>query len=244
MVWRKINFIFPWRIHRWFILCGFFMFSINYALTYYATHYLSSGLVSVLFSTMVIFSALNAIFFMKEKPTRNLWVGIFLGLSGIGLLFWHKFSVADLTTGAVIGFAACILASYFSSLGNVLVSWLQKQDLPAIPITFWGMVYGVLIQCLIIFCLGETLMWDERPTYLLSLIYLAVFGSVVAFLSLFDVLKNLGPTRAGYISLLMPVVALVISTFFEDFIWAPEKFLGVTCVLGGKVVMLLQKKAT
>ena len=78
-------------------------------------------------------------------------------------------------------------------------------------------------------------------SYISSLLYLSIFGSIFAFTAYLNLLGKIGPDRSGYISLVMPVIALILSTFFENYQWTIYGFFGLLLILGG-ILLALQRK--
>ncbi|HCM84224.1 MAG TPA: EamA family transporter [Alphaproteobacteria bacterium] len=239
LIIRRQNLRYGRQTHVWFAGLGATLFCFNYLLTYMATHYLNSGLIAVLFSSIAIFSALNGRFFLKEKVSRRLWVGIVIGMVGIFILFMHKVGTVDYTHGTMMGFALALVASYLSSAGNMIAARLQGA-VPVLQANAWGMLYGTGLQLIVVVLTGESFVFDARPAYIISLLYLSVFGSVIAFVALFILIKRVGTARSGYIGLATPIVALLLSTIFENFEWTPEKLVGVVIVLFGKSLVMLR----
>jgi drug/metabolite transporter (DMT)-like permease len=102
----------------------------------------------------------------------------------------------------------------------------------------WGMAYGSAGSALFALASGEGLTLSAEPSYLISLLYLAVFGSILAFAAYLTLLERVGAARAGYVGVMVPVVALAISGALEGFAWGPSTFVGIAVVVGGNLVVL------
>jgi len=89
--------------------------------------------------------------------------------------------------------------------------------------------------------MGEPLLFETTARYALSLLYLAFLGSVLAFASYLTLLERIGPARSGYIGVMVPIVALVISAFFEHFRWQALTFVGIAISVLGNVIILRGK---
>lgn len=237
---RKQKIIFPRKLQLWFAGLGATMFCFNYLLTYLSAHYLNSGLMAVIFSASAVFGVLNAGIFLKEHISRRLWLGVIIGIAGIYILFQHKVGTVDYAKGTIFGFVFALTASYLSSVGNMIVVRLQKAQVPTLQMNMWGMIYGVIMQIAVVLISGEHFMLNTSVPYLTSLLYLSIFGSVIAFLLWFSLIRKIGIARAGYMGLATPIIALIISTFFENFEWTAEKIIGISIVLIGKALVMVK----
>ena len=224
--------------HRWAVLQGISLFGLNYCLFYIATGYLTTGLIAVSFSTMVIWNILGAGLWFKSHVPIRVVVGACVGFCGVVLLFMPD--VFDLTYGpAEIGaIFLCFLATLCASFGNLVNARNQKAGIGLWQGNAWGMLYGAIATLGMAIGLGKPLAFDFSWPYVTSLAYLVVFGSVAAFGAYLALLHRAGPEKAAFASLLFPVVALTISTVFENYQWSVEAVLGVALILGGNRLAL------
>lgn len=236
------NLRFSWRQHRVFAGLGLFMFSTNYYFTYLGVGYITSGLVAVVFSTLTLMNIFNGNLFLKNKLEPQLIGAAFVGLTGIGLIFWPEIQSLDLTDATFIGVAITLVATWFASLGNTVASTKAARALPIVQMNAWGMLYGTGVLALYTVASGIPPAFDGSASYLISLVYLSVFGTVIAFSCFLLLLARMGLERAGYISVMFPLVALAISTVFENYHWTNQALIGVLLVLSGNVVMLRKKR--
>tara|TARA_R110002124_G_scaffold205710_2_gene372235 strand:- start:9445 stop:9870 length:426 start_codon:yes stop_codon:yes gene_type:complete len=102
----------------------------------------------------------------------------------------------------------------------------------------YGMIYGALAMFLVTLVLGKEINFEVSQSYVLSLLYLAVFGSIIAFGAFMTLIGNIGASKAAYVSLIAPVIALTISTFLEDYTWSAISLSGAVMILAGNVVAL------
>lgn len=236
---RKLKF--PLADHKIFITLGFFMFSLNYYFSYRGVELLTSGLVAVVFSTLAIMNILNAAIFLKRPLDRQVLAASLVGLGGIGLIFWPELESFSLTDGAIIGVGMALLGTWIASIGNITAAREKAKALPLIRLNAWGMFYGVMFITSYTLAAGIPFAFDTSPGYLGSLAYLAVFGTIVAFLCFLALIKRIGPERAGYNAIGWPVVALLISTLLEDYQWTAPALAGLAMVLGGNILVLQLK---
>ena len=231
------NLVFSRRDHIFMAVQGFSLFGLGYILSYLATSYLTSGLVAVVFSTILMWNILNLRLFMGQPVAWRAFSGGVLGLAGICIVFWHDLSTFTATRG-VIGLSIALLGAYFASIGNVVGSRNAQSGVPVTQANVYGMAYGALLCIAIHFGAGGELTMDWTLGYLGPLLYLTVFGSVVAFGCYMLLIGRIGADYAAYVMLLMPLVALIFSTFFEAYQWSASAVFGVIVVLFGNLIIL------
>ena len=229
---------FSWRQHRVFAGLGLFLFSANYYFTYLSIEYLTSGLVAIVFSLLVLMNIFNGVLFLKRPLEWRMVAVSLVGLFGLVLIFWPDLKSFSFGSLAMIGLGAAILATWLASLGNTVAASKTAQPLPLLPTNAWGMLYGSIFLTIFAMASGIKPGFDTSAPYLISLAYLAVFGTVIAFSCFLMLLSRAGLERAGYVAVAFPVVALAISTIFEGYQWTLLSLAGLVLVLGGNVVVL------
>ena len=225
------------RDHIFMAVQGASLFGLGYIMSYLATSYLTSGLVAVIFSTILMWNILNLRIFMRQPIAWRAFTGGVLGLAGICIVFWHDLAAFAATRG-LIGLLIALLGAYLASIGNVVGSRNAKSGVPVTQANVFGMAYGALLCIAIHFGIGGKLAMDWTFGYLGPMLYLAVFGSVVAFGCYMLLIGRIGADYAAYVMLLMPVVALLLSTFFEAYQWSFGAIFGVIVVLTGNLIIL------
>jgi drug/metabolite transporter (DMT)-like permease len=225
------------------LLQGTLLFCINYLLVYYATLRITSGLVAVLFSSILVFNAVFERLFFGTEIDRRLGFSALLGLSGITMIFWPEVASLTFKDDAVMGIVLALSASLIASLGNmVAVVNNTRRQLPVIAVNAHAMTWGALLAFCVVLLLGRDLVFSTEPAYVWSLLYLAVFGSAVAFGCYLALLKLIGPARAGYSSIMFPVVALLLSTAIEGYRWTAIAGLGMMMTVAGNWLILSSRK--
>ncbi len=227
--------------HLWMAFQGLFLFCLNYLVIYWATSSLTSGLIAVIFSTIVLMNIVNSIIFLRKSASMLMIVGALMGLAGIGLIFAPEFTNFTASKNSITGIGLSLLGTFIASLGNIISAHNQKQKMPVIQTNAYGMAYGAIILLVAALFQGEPLNFDLSLAYSLSLLYLALFGSVLAFGSYLTLLGRIGPEKAAYTMVLFPLVALGISTIFENYQWTLSSILGVSLVLLGNIIIILPK---
>lgn len=241
-LWRGLPLRFDFAQHRWMALQGVFLFCINYLLVYHATAHLSSGLIAVIFSTIVLMNIINGALFLRKPTTLLVLLGALCGLVGIALIFAPEISGFDLNNASMMGVVLSLLGTYVASLGNIISARNQQQRVPVIQSNAWGMAYGAVALLLAALAQGKAIQFEATPGYSLSLLYLALFGSVLAFGSYLTLLGRIGPEKAAYTMVLFPLVALGISTLFEGYHWTPSSIAGVALVLFGNIIIIMPRR--
>ena len=236
LITRK-RLIFSLRDQFFMAVQGVTLFGLGYCMSYLATSYMTSGLVAVVYTTMLMWNILNLKLFMRQPVAwRAFWGGI-LGLSGICIVFWHDLSTLTATRG-MIGLSMGLLGAYLSSLGNVVGARNAKAGIPVTQANVYGMAYGGILTLFIHFVSGGSLVIDWSFGYMGPLLYLTLFGSIIAFGCYMLLIGRIGAEYAAYVTLLMPIIALLLSTFFEEYHWSLNAGLGIAVVLIGNLVIL------
>lgn len=228
--------------HLFIALQGIFLFAMNYLLFYMAELHIASGLAAVIFSTILLMNMLNGALFLRSPIDGKVVAGGALGLAGIVLVFRPEISSFTLENHGLRGIVLCFAATYLASLGNILSARNQKKRLPVVQTNAYGMMYGAVLMLLLAFFSGKTFQVDTSFGYLGSLLYLSVFGSIIAFGCYLSLIGSIGADRAAYSTLLFPLVALAISTVWEGYHWSGSATCGVALILSGNLLMLRRKK--
>jgi drug/metabolite transporter (DMT)-like permease len=235
---RGLNLRYGLAQHGWFALLGLFLFCLNYVLAYRAQLYISSALTAIVFSSIVWMNIVNARLFFGIRSAGNVVFGALLGLAGICLLFAPRVGELNLTDTVFLGSSLAILGALIASLGNMLSQSAQRHQLPVLQSNAWGMFYGALLTTGIALIEGHPFTFDWSPGYVVSLAYLSVFGSIVAFGAYLTLIGRIGAHKAGYAMVMFPVVALVLSALFEGLEIDAPTIWGTALVLAGNVVVM------
>ena len=257
---RKIPLAISLRDHRFMMAQGCFLFGLNYWTIYWSEAYLSSGLVAAIFSLLVFFNIINGRIFLKIPITLVTIIGGLVGLIGICMLFYPeiaslsvtesiKGSNADSNAGPdsnltpntdnpLLGFGLAFIAVVFASLGNIVAARNGATGISVWAINAWSILYGALFLTLIAVLSGAEFSYGSTLEYSLSLLYLSVFGTILAFGAYLKLLINIGPNRAGYTALIIPFVAIILSTLFQGYQWTLLAAGGFALVALGNYMVL------
>jgi drug/metabolite transporter (DMT)-like permease len=234
----KRNLRFSASQHLFMALQGLFLFSTNYLIFYWATGLLTSGIVALLFSTVILMNIVNASLFLKQSINAGVVLGAMFGIAGIASIFWSEVADVGKHADSWRGLWMCLIATFCASIGNILSARNQRQGLPVVQTNAWGMAYGSIFMLVYALSRGSVFNYDPAFSYSLSLVYLSVFGSIFAFGSYLTLIGRIGSDKAAYTAVLFPVIALLLSTLFEDYRWTMPAFFGFGLVLFGNYLVL------
>jgi len=226
------------RNHVWFFLLGLLLFGVSYILSYRSMFYITSALAAIAFSTMVWMNIINARLFFGVKAGRGVLFGALLGAIGIFYLFAPQIGEVSFTDTVFYGSFLAVLGAFVASLGNMVSQATQKAQLPVVQTNAWGMFYGALSLAAIAIFDGQEFNFEWSVSYVSSLAYLTIFGSIVAFGAYLTLLGRIGASRAGYATVMFPVVAMVLSVVFEDLAIDATTVIGMLFVLTGNLFVL------
>jgi drug/metabolite transporter (DMT)-like permease len=168
-------------------------------------------------------------------------LGASMGALGIALVFWRDLRSFEASRNGALGLGLILGAATISSVGNLLAAWNQKRGLPIVQSNAFGMVYGAVMVSGIAVIAGHDFQVEPSLSYLGSLLYLALFGTAIAFGAYLSLLGRIGAAKAGYASILFPIVALALSTWVEGFVWHLSAVAGMALSLAGNVIILRKR---
>lgn len=217
---------------------GAFVFAVSYAFVYAAEERVASAIVAVIFASLAF---LNLILFRvaaRQKAAPASWMGAGLGVVGVAVLSGSEVVRANLSPEALLGVVFALTAVCASAVGNYFAWRGQKAGTEVIPATAWAMAYGT--GMLALFGLATGVHWSiaTTPGYVGSLLYLSVFGSVIAFVIYFSIARARGYALASYISALTPPIAMGVSVLFEGATFGWPALAGLILVLAGQALLI------
>ncbi len=227
--------------HLWMALQGFLLFGLNYMCVYVAETEITSGLVAVVFSLLVLFNIVGTRLFFGTPLKPSAMLGAVLGIGGIVLVFLPEIGRGTGGGNPTPGILFALGGALSASLGNIVASRNHGSGLPVVQMNTFGMLYGALFVAVYALVTRQSFLFDRSPRYLLSLAYLAVFGSILAFGAFISLLGRIGADRAGYVTVAIPIVALLLSATFEGLRWQASLVLGILLCLAGNVAVLWGK---
>ncbi|GAA4764510.1 DMT family transporter [Novosphingobium ginsenosidimutans] len=224
------------------IAMGVFQFSVNFQLIYQSEHYLTSGLVAVVFALMIVPNAILARLVLGAALTRRFVAGSAIALAGIALLMLHEYRIAPPNSGVTTGVLLVTGAILSVSVGNLLQATTTARGVPVVSLMAWGMLWGIVASAsYAIVAVGAPVL-DPRPAYLAGIAYLGLVGSALTFPLYSQLIRDWGPGPAAYNGVAVPVVAMILSTLFEGYQWSLLAGAGAVLAMAGLLVALSGRK--
>jgi drug/metabolite transporter (DMT)-like permease len=214
--------VWPWRMHWRFAGLGLFLFSANFLMFYYAANWLVSGLLSVIFSLASV-------------------INIVLAVTVLACLFGPEIADQEFGGGALFGLTLGICGTTFFCFGNMISAANQRDGIPVVSANAIGMVYGAGFSTVIALIAGSAFIIEPTARYLGGLAWLVILSTVIAFWAYLTLLGRIGADRAGYATVVFPVVALIISTFVEGYEWSFIGLIGIALVAIGNIIILMRR---
>ena len=241
---RRLSLRFDGATHLWLALQGLLLFGINYVLVYLSEQSLTSGLVALIFSLVAFCNivGMRVFFSVPVKPTAL--GGAILGVAGVALVFWPELARFSMSPARRMGVILALLSTVVASLGNMTATRNHHNQLPVIQANAWAMMYGAIFVAIYAMLDGQRFVFDRSAPYIASLLYLALFGSVIAFVAYLTLMGRIGADRSGYAAVAIPIVALGLSTLFEDLRWDATMAGGIAMCVAGNVLVLRRSAAS
>jgi len=235
---KQLPLNFSLKQHGLFAAFGICLFGMNYLLLYTAQQHINSALTCIAFSTLMLMNIANTKIFYKTTITKQVYLGGAFGLFGIVTLFWPQLTDIELGAATFLGLGLCLLGTFSASIGNMLSIKNQKNNVPIVQANAWGMLYGAIFTALTVVIQGKQFSFSFEPAYLTSLLYLSLFGSVIAFGCYLSLMTRIGAHKTSYANIIFPAIAVLISTVVEGFVWSEYTVIGLSFVLLGNLVVL------
>jgi drug/metabolite transporter (DMT)-like permease len=221
------------------LLVGVAQFVLNFNLVYRAEAYITSGLVAVIFALLIVPNAILARIFLGQQLSRPFLIGSAVAMAGIALLFAHEVRLDGAGDGAVVrGVGLTLLAVLSASAANVAQGTAHARSIGVPALLAWSMGLGTVLNAAIAWTTTGPPVFDPRPGYVAGVLYLGVAASALAFLLYYPLIRQIGAARAAYSSVLVPVLAMALSTVFEGYRWSPTAAIGSALAMGGLIMAL------
>jgi drug/metabolite transporter (DMT)-like permease len=229
--------------HVFAILFGVMQFSVNFNFVYRAEHYITSGLVAVVFALLVVPNAVFARIFLGQKMQRGFIVGSVIALGGLLLLFIHEARRdPGNMTATILGVTLTFAGVLSASVANIMQASKRAQGV-AMPVMLgWGMLWGTLFNSVLALVTAGPPVIDIRIGYFVGVAYLGIFASAIAFSLYFKIIREIGPAKAAYSSVIIPILAMLISTVAEGYRWSTLAIAGCVIALAGLVIALSARR--
>jgi drug/metabolite transporter (DMT)-like permease len=227
--------------HRRAAAQGACLFGINLLLVYLAERSIPSGVVSVIFTAIIPMNLIGGRLVFGAPISLRTGFGAGLGLAGVALVFWPELEEIHSMSASLTGLTFALLGTTSASAGNLMAVRNQREGMPILQTNAYGMAYGAATIGLIGLLTGQSFHVAWCASYVLSLAYLAIFGSVLAFGAYLTLIGRIGAGRAAYTGVLFPLVALTISTVWEHYHWTPSALIGMGCCVAGSIFINLSR---
>ncbi len=235
---KRLPMHFSLKQHGLFAAFGICLFGLNYLLLYNAQQHINSALTCIAFSTLMLMNIVNTKLFFKTQITKQVYFGGAFGLLGIVTLFWPQLTDVTLGVATLFGLGLCLMGTFSASIGNMISIKNQRNNIPIVQANAWGMLYGAIFTSLAVIVQGKQFTFSFEPAYLTSLIYLSLFGSVIAFGCYLSLMTRIGSHKTSYANIIFPAIAVFISTIVEGFAWSEFTVIGLSFVLLGNLIVL------
>lgn len=249
LLWRKESFALDRQGWMLAVMIGLMQFVINYNFVYGAEHYITSGLVAVVFALLIIPNALLSRLVVKTRLSRAFLTGGAIAIVGVSLLLLHEYRTAELQGGlgggaAVIkGIGFTLIAVFAASTSNVVQQFDSARRQNVFALVGWSMAIGALIDGVYALVTQGPPPFPADIRYWAGVSYLALAGSTLTFPLYYGIIRAVGAGQAAWSSVLIPVIAMLISTVLEGYVWSPLAIAGSLLVAVGLVLAVRGKNA-
>lgn len=224
---------------HWLALAvGIAQFCGNFNFVYRAELHLTSGIVAVMFTLLIVFNAVLGWVLLGQRITRNFMVGTFVAMAGISLLLWHEAGLNPLGGSIPVGIFWAVLSILAASIANVVQANPTGRALPMVSLLAWAMLYGTIADVALAWITAGPPVLPDRTTFWLGIGWLAIAGSVVTFPLHYTLVRKIGAGRAAYNGIVTVIVAMLLSTLFEDYRWNGMTISGAVLAVIGLVIAL------
>jgi drug/metabolite transporter (DMT)-like permease len=227
------------------IFLGFTQFCINFNAVYLAERHITSGVVATVFALLLIPSSLMGWAFLGQRPTQRFAWSSLVAVGGIALLFVHELRAHTASTRQIVsGIGITVIGMIGASIANVVQARPEIRRFPLFPLLAWSMTAGAVIDAIFAFALTGPPSFDPRPAYWAGLFYLALAASVLTFTLYYPVIRRIGPAKAAYSSVIVPIIAMGFSTWLEGYRWTSLTVAGAVLALGGMAAALSRSRSS
>jgi len=220
---------------------GLFQFFANFQMVYQAERYLPSGVVAVIFALLVVPNAVLGRIMLGRAVSQRFIVGSVIAGAGIALLMLHEYRDATGGESVLAGLAFSAGAILSASFANVLQATDGARRQPVVVLLAWAMLAGTFADGLWAWISVGPPQFGWSLPYAGGLAYLALVGSVLTFPLYAVLLREWGPGKAAYNGVLIPVVAMALSTLFEGYAWTMLAAGGAALAIAGLAVALSRR---
>ena len=223
---------------------GFTQFCVNFNAVYLAEQHITSGVVATVFALLLIPSSLLGWAMLGQRPNLRFVWGSVVAVAGIALLFAHELHAGSASPEEVAaGIGVTLIGMVGASTANVFQARPKMRQLPLFSMLAWAMALGALFDCVSAFAVAGPPRVDWSVGYWAGLLYLALAASVLSFSLYYPVIRRIGPAKAAYSSMLVPIIAMGFSTWLEHYRWTVTTISGAALALGGMALALSRNRS-
>jgi drug/metabolite transporter (DMT)-like permease len=226
------------KSHILLALQGICLFGINHWAVYQGEHYITSALAAVMSTSIIYLNILFGWILLGKPVAKEVLGGAIIGVLGIILLFLPELTKSEMSQLAYWGLGLVFVGSILASLGNITSAYTQQSGIAVTHANALSMSYATIFLALIIAVSDIHFSFSYTFEYISSLLYLAIFGSVIAFWAYLTLVGNIGADKAGYAVLVYPAIALILSSLYEDYLWTWQSFLGLGLIVFGNLIAM------
>ena len=246
LAWAALRRDALWLDRRGFVFAGalgLLQFVLNFNFVYRAELHITSGVVAITYALLMVPNALLARIFLGQRMGSQLLLGSAIAIAGVALLFVHEARLSEAGPDeALIGIGLALAGVLSASVANVMQASETSKAYPMSSILGWAMLIGALLDTGFALATAGPPVFDPRPEYLAGLVYLGVVGSAFTFSLYFGLIRTIGPAKAAYTSVAIPVIAMVFSTIFEAYRWSGLAVAGAALAVTGLVLALRARR--
>ena len=241
--WRGLTLGFGVRDHLFLALQGVLMCSLNEIMLYEGVARAPvSGLVPLVYTLLTVMNVLVGAVFLGLAIRPRVVVGAAMGIGGVAMVFWRDLAGLDLSSAALAGLGFALAATVFASFGNIAAARNQGTGLPALETAGFAMAYGAVFSLMLALAFGRSFVWDWTVDFTVAFVWLVLASTVLGVTCYIALIGRIGPDRAASANVLVPSLALGVSTVFEGYQWTALAGAGVVLALAGNVIVLARRR--
>ena len=226
------------------VFLGFTQFCINFNAVYLAERHITSGVVATVFALLLIPATLLGWAWLGHRPSRRFTWSSLVAVCGIVLLFVHELREHPADNRQIAaGIGLTLLGMLGAGIANVAQARPEIRRFPLFALLAWSMAAGAVIDGIIAYVMTGPPVFDLRASYLAGVLYLSLLGSVLTFSLYYPMVRRIGPGKAAYSSVIVPIIAMGFSTWLEHYRWTEIAVVGALLALGGMAAALQRDRS-
>jgi len=226
------------------VFIGLIQFCVNYNAVYLAERHITSGIVATISALLLIPNALLGWALLGQRPGTRFAIGSGIAVAGIVLLCVHEIRANPTPADQVVtGIGFTLVGLMAASFTNVYQAREHLRRHHLASLLAWSMAVGAAIDIVVAWSMTGPPVFSSRPGYWFGVLYLSVFASALTFSLYFPVVRKIGPGKAAYSSVLVPIIAMTFSTALEDYRWNQMAIAGAVLTLAGMLVAMSRSRS-